>query len=226
MSIPEIKESFDVSAKFPPQWNLHYDFSNPGNLEEIEKVEAYAKAFAEGDESFIQQAERKALGGKEGYAKGIKVESPWGDNTVLENSKDESGRDVTIKEITVKPGFMLSLQRHLGREELWEVKSGILTVIADGKRIEVKAGESIKLPPGCVHCMNNAHGEPVTVIETQLGKNREADNVRLVDFNNRPVYPLKTENEFKSARLYAQLHAEIQKKFGCKHAPNPALLAV
>lgn len=223
MTAPNMKQGFDVPSKFNPEWNPHYDFENEANKAEIAKVEAYDKAFVEGDADFIQQAEIAALGGKTGYDKGVKVASPWGDNTVLDN-KHENGVDVTIKEITVKPGFMLSLQRHRGREELWEVKSGTLTVIADGERIEVKAGESIKLRKGVVHCMNNAHAEPVTVVETQIGINREADNVRLLDFNNRAVYPLTTENEFISAKIYAALHAEIEQKFGCESKPNPALL--
>jgi len=223
MVAPNMKQGFDVPSKFNPAWNPHYDFEDEGNLAAIKDVEAYDKAFAEEDAAFIQAAEIKALGGKTGYDKGIRVESPWGDNTVLDNSHKD-GQDITIKEIMVKPGFMLSLQRHRGREELWEVKSGILTVIADGERIEVKAGESIKLRKGVVHCMNNAHAEPVTVIETQTGINREADNVRLLDFNNRPVYPLTSENEFKSAQVYAALHAEIEQKFGASSKPNPALL--
>lgn len=224
MTAPNMKQGFDVTSKFNPDWNPHYDFENPDNQAEIGKIEAYDRAFQKGDADFIQQAEIKALKGASGYAIGVKIsDSPWGDNTVLSH-ETQDGIDITIKEITVKPGFMLSLQRHRGREELWEVKSGTLTVIADGERIEVKAGDSIKLRKGVVHCMNNAHAEPVTVIETQTGINREADNVRLLDFNDRAVYPLTTENEFKSAQIYAALHAEIEQKFGCKNKPNPALL--
>lgn len=223
MTTPELHKGFNVAAQFDLTLNPHFPFQDPAYKAEIQKVEEYDRAFEANDQEALLAAERAALGGKDGYAMGLKVESPWGDNTVLEN-KHENGQDITIKEITVKPGFMLSLQRHRGREELWEVKSGTLTVIADGERIEVKAGESIKLRKGVVHCMNNAHGEPVTVIETQTGINREADNVRLLDFNNRPVYPLRDANEFKSAQLYAELHREIEQKFGCKNSPHPALL--
>jgi mannose-6-phosphate isomerase-like protein (cupin superfamily) len=184
-----------MNAKFNPAWNAHYDFNDPAHIKEIEKVDSYRLDADAAD-----------------YAAGDVIQSPWGSNQVLE-AKRENGQDVCIKKIVVKPGFMLSLQRHRGREELWAVESGILTVIADGKRFEVKAGESIKLPKGCVHCMNNAHPEPVTVIETQTGVNREADNIRLMDFNNRPVYPLTTEVEFQSAKLYEQLRAEIEDRF-------------
>lgn len=207
--------------------NPHYNFDDPKNVAEREKVSAYDAAFINKDAEALAAFERNALAGAEGYAVGTKVNSPWGDNTVLEAHIGPLGadEDVVKKEITVKPGFMLSLQRHRGREETWAVTDGILTVISDGKRIEVKAGEEITLPKGNVHCMNNAHDEPVTVIETQRGFCREADNVRLVDFNNRPTVPLLTRTEAESAILYAELHAEICEKFGCKTEPNQALLS-
>lgn len=207
--------------------NPHYQFNAPENVAEREKASAYDTAFINNDAEALAQFERDALNGASGYAIGTKVNSPWGDNTVLEADIGPLGanEDIVKKEITVKPGFMLSLQRHRGREETWAVQSGILTVIADGKRIEVKAGEEITLPKGSVHCMNNAHNEPVTVIEIQRGTCREADNVRLVDFNNRPTVPLLTRTEAESAILYAELHAEICEKFGCKTEPNQALLS-
>ena len=198
--------------------NPGYDWENSDNQACIEEVKAYDSAFVAGDEEYLKAAERKALKGAEGYAIGVNVESPWGENKVL-SVEHENGQDVVVKEIKVKPGFMLSLQRHRGRLEKWEVKSGTLTVISDGERYEVLAGQSIELPKGNVHCMNNIGDEPVTVIETQIGFCREADNVRLVDFNGRPTFPLATLTEMKSAKLYAQIHAEIEEKFGCDVKP-------
>ena len=206
------------------QLNPHYDFECADNSACQADVAAYDSAFANQDAAFLAEAERKALKGADGYAVGVMVESPWGDNKVL-SADHKDGVDIVMKEITVKPGFMLSLQRHRGRQELWEVKSGTLTVISDGERIEVKAGESISLPKGNVHCMNNAHDNPVTVVETQTGFCREADNVRLLDFNNRPTIPLANKVEAQSAILYAALHAEIQKKFGAEHAPQNSLMS-
>lgn len=204
--------------------NPHYDFDFADNQACRAEVLAYDNAYKSGDTKTLQEAERKALKGADGYAVGVNVESPWGDNKVL-SAEHQDGVDIVIKEITVKPGFMLSLQRHRGRAELWEVKSGTLTVISDGQRIEVPAGESIELPKGNVHCMNNVHAEPVTVIETQTGFCRESDNVRLLDFNNRPTIPLETVIEAKSAALYVEMHNEIKDKFGCKTEPLNILLS-
>ncbi len=203
--------------------NPHYDYTEKGNVACQNEVQAYDEAFANQDKAYLAVAERKALKGADGYAVGVMVESPWGDNKVL-SAEHKDGVDIVMKEITVKPGFMLSLQRHRGREEKWEVKSGVLTVISDGQRIEVKAGDAIELPKGNVHCMNNAHAEPVTVVETQTGFCREADNVRLLDFNNRPTVPLANKIEAQSAIIYAQLHAEIKDKFGAENAPHETLM--
>ncbi len=207
--------------------NQYYNFNNPENIAYIDATTAYNAAFINSNLNLLQEAEIKALNGNNEYKIGVKVKSPWGTNKVIEAHISEFGKneDIVKKEITIKPGFMLSLQRHRGREELWEVTSGTLTVISDGEIHTVNAGENIKLPKGNVHCMINLNNNPVTVIETQTGTCREADNVRLLDFNGRPTYPLKTKNEFLSAILYTQIHLEIEQKFGCDTKPNMALLS-
>lgn len=192
--------------EFNLSWNLHYNFDDPANQAEIATVEAYDITQDRAD-----------------YTTGQMVDSPWGSNHVLE-ARHENGRDICIKEITVKPGYMLSLQRHRGRAELWEVIEGVLTVILNGTRYDVAAGQSISLPEGAVHCMINSSSEAVTVRETQTGICREKDNIRLVDFNNRPTYPLTSEMEYESARLYARIQAEHAQRYGFENWPQQALL--
>jgi mannose-6-phosphate isomerase-like protein (cupin superfamily) len=223
---------------FPAALNTHYDFDDLANLAVIKAVEAYKAAFETNNHEFLVEAERTALGGRDGYDVGVNVISPWGNNTVTQVEKNEQGQVIKcIKEIVVKPGFMLSLQRHLGREELWEVQEGTLTVIKNGERIEVNNGECISLKAGDVHCMNNLHNKPVKVRETQTGRCADADNVRLVDFSGRGVYPLTNETEFQSAKIYARLQMEILQEFGptvnvsgreqiVRFRPPQALLAV
>lgn len=191
-----------MNARFPLQWNPHYDFNDPASQKEIAAVDSYDLASDAAD-----------------YSSGDVIISPWGNNQVLE-SKKENGVEICIKKIMVKPGYMLSLQRHRGREELWAVEQGVLTVISNGTRHDVPAGQSITLPKGAVHCMINSSDAPVTVIETQRGVCREKDNIRLVDFNNRPTYPLTTENEYKSAILYAQIQAEHADRYGFDNRPS------
>ena len=103
-----------MTDRFNLTWNPHYDFTDEDNLREIARVDCYTLEMDRAD-----------------YRSGQLVDSPWGSNQVLE-AKQENGIDVCIKRITVLPGFMLSLQRHRGREELWEVKEGSLTVMKYG----------------------------------------------------------------------------------------------
>lgn len=215
-----------------PKLNPHYNFEDPANQAEIKRVAEYDRAFqavymdgngTDGQKAFLAEQEKLALKGQDGYDIGVNVESPWGDNKVLKAEKAEDASDIVTKEITVKPGNMLSLQRHRGRAEVWAVESGTLTVIADGEKHEVTAGDSIELPKGSVHCMVNAHEEPVTVIETQTGICMESDNVRLIDFSARTTVPLLTKSEVDSAILYAEVHADIQQRFGLGNGPDPRL---
>jgi len=182
-----------VADHFNSRWNEHYDFNDADNIAEIAKVDSYDLSK---DNSV--------------YADGDTIQSPWGSNRVLTLTQ-EGGEDICIKEITVKPGFMLSLQRHRGRAEVWEVTDGTLGVICNGDYSEIPAGQSITLPKGAVHCMINPTDKPVTVKETQRGICREKDNVRLADFNDRPLYPLTSEVEYKSAQLYHDIRARIGK---------------
>ncbi len=193
-------------TKFNSEWNPHYDFENPENKREIEAVESYRIEDDSAD-----------------YESGQDVDSPWGSNHVIE-ARHSGGGDVCIKQITVKPGYMLSLQRHRGRAELWDVRDGILTVILNGARYDVYAGGSLSLPQGSVHCMINSSDEPVTVVETQTGTCREKDNIRLLDSNERPTYPLTSEIEFQSAKLYAEIQAEHVDRYGFGVKPHSALL--
>lgn len=192
--------------RFNISWNPHYDFTNDDNLREIARVESYRLDMDRAD-----------------YTTGQLVESPWGANQVVE-ARRENGIDVCIKNITVKPGYMLSLQRHRGREELWEVREGTLTAILDGRRYEVPVGQSISMHRGAVHCMVNSSDNPVTVVETQSGICREEDNVRLIDFNSRPTYPLTSELEYQSALLYAVIQNDHADSYGFGNRPHEALL--
>ena len=192
--------------RFNLAWNPHYDFTHEDNLREIAKVESYRLELDKSD-----------------YTSGQNVASPWGSNEVLKAGQ-ENGIDVCIKRITVLPGFMLSLQRHRGREELWDVKEGSLTVILDGKRYDVPAGQSISMHRGSVHCMINSTDKPVTVIETQSGICREDDNIRLIDFNNRPTYPLTNQLEYMSALLYAYIQNDHAEWYGFENRPHELLL--
>jgi len=45
-----------------------------------------------------------------------------------------------------------------------------------------------------------------------------------VDFNGRATIPLTTLSEMKSAQIYAEMHREIEQKFGCDVKPAEQFL--
>lgn len=100
------------------------------------------------------------------------VYRPWGSYTSLE-LKDT----YQVKRIDVNPGARLSLQSHKHRAENWVVVKGEALVTRDEEQIVVKKGESIFIPKGARHRMENQHEEPLTIIEVQNGDYLGEDDI-------------------------------------------------
>ena len=106
---------------------------------------------------------------------------PWGNYERLDM---ESGYQV--KRITVKPGGVLSLQKHRHRAEHWVVVQGEAEVTIDGKVTTLMANQSVYVPLGSVHRLANRGDVPVVLIEVQTGDYLgEDDIIRLEDTYNR-----------------------------------------
>ena len=102
---------------------------------------------------------------------------PWGTYTVLEED-----RGFKVKRIEVLPGKRLSYQKHAQRAEHWFVVEGTAKVTLDDEEITVRAGESIDIPIGAAHRVENASEENLVFIEVQRGSYLgEDDIVRLQD---------------------------------------------
>jgi mannose-1-phosphate guanylyltransferase/mannose-6-phosphate isomerase len=87
-----------------------------------------------------------------------------------------------VKRIVVTPGHKLSLQKHFHRAEHWVVVSGSALVTRDDEEVLVRENESIYLPLGCVHRLENPGKIPLTLIEVQSGAYLgEDDIVRIED---------------------------------------------
>ena len=87
-----------------------------------------------------------------------------------------------VKRIVVKPGAQLSLQKHFHRAEHWVVVEGTGVVTRNAEQIAVHENESVYLPLGCVHRLENPGRIPLTLIEVQSGSYLgEDDIVRLED---------------------------------------------
>lgn len=104
-------------------------------------------------------------------------ERPWGKYYVLEDKENYK-----LKRIEVNEGHRLSYQYHHHRQEFWTVVQGEAVVVLDGVEHVVKYGESIFIPLGAKHRIENRSSELLVFIEVQTGTYfGEDDIIRLED---------------------------------------------
>ncbi len=109
------------------------------------------------------------------------VHRPWGNYTVLEDADD-----CKVKRLVVKPGGVLSLQRHQHRSEHWTVVSGRATVRIEEREFELSPGEATWIQAGQLHRLENHAGDDVHIIEVQTGSYFGEDDIeRLEDIYGR-----------------------------------------
>lgn len=104
------------------------------------------------------------------------VHRPWGYYQSV-----HAGDRFQVKRITVNPGARLSLQRHKHRAEHWVVVNGTALVTRDRDTITVNENESIFLPQGCVHRLENATDAPLNLIEVQSGSYLGEDDIERLE---------------------------------------------
>jgi mannose-1-phosphate guanylyltransferase / mannose-6-phosphate isomerase len=102
---------------------------------------------------------------------------PWGFYESL-----ITGDRFQVKRIVVTPGGKLSLQSHFHRAEHWVVVNGTARVTRDNETLILRENESVYLPLGCAHRLENPGLIPLTLIEVQSGAYLgEDDIVRIED---------------------------------------------
>jgi len=87
------------------------------------------------------------------------------------------GERFQVKRICVKPGASLSLQSHNHRSEHWIVVEGAAKVTIDGELKLVTEGQSVYVPLGAVHRMENPSKLPMMLIEVQIGTYLGEDDI-------------------------------------------------
>ena len=107
----------------------------------------------------------------------IKVHRPWGSYQSVDN-----GDRHQVKRIIVKPGQRLSLQKHYHRSEHWIVVRGAARVTVNELVKTVHENESIYIPIGAVHRLENPGKILLELIEVQTGSYLgEDDIIRIED---------------------------------------------
>lgn len=129
------------------------------------------------DQNVKQLVERLRANGREAATRTQQVSRPWGYYQSL-----HVGERFQVKRITVLPGAKLSLQKHFHRAEHWVIVNGTALVTRDDEQILVRENESVFLPLGCVHRLENPGRVELNLIEVQSGPYLgEDDIVRLDD---------------------------------------------
>jgi len=104
--------------------------------------------------------------------KAPKTERPWGYYRVLH----EQDKEVKVKELTVKPGKRLSMQRHQDRAEHWFVSEGTATVytIDVGTDVDLlgvyQKFDSLYISKTKWHQLCNETDKPLKIVEIQYGE--------------------------------------------------------
>jgi mannose-1-phosphate guanylyltransferase/mannose-6-phosphate isomerase len=107
----------------------------------------------------------------------LKVHRPWGSYQSVDN-----GERHQVKRIVVKPGGRLSLQKHHHRSEHWIVVRGAAQVTVNELVKTVHENESIYIPIGSVHRLENPGKIQLELIEVQTGSYLgEDDIIRIED---------------------------------------------
>ncbi|MGR5254318.1 mannose-1-phosphate guanylyltransferase/mannose-6-phosphate isomerase [Vibrio astriarenae] len=101
---------------------------------------------------------------------------PWGHIDLL-----QKGERYKSKQVTIKPGKRLSLQKHYHRAEHWVVVSGTAKVRCNDSEIIVTENQSTYIPVGAPHMIANPGSIPLVMIEVQTGAYIGADDIERLE---------------------------------------------
>jgi mannose-1-phosphate guanylyltransferase/mannose-1-phosphate guanylyltransferase/mannose-6-phosphate isomerase len=87
------------------------------------------------------------------------------------------GERFQVKRIYVHPGASLSLQSHFHRSEHWIVVEGTARVTIDDREQLVTENQSVYIPLGAMHRMENPGTVPMVLIEVQTGTYLGEDDI-------------------------------------------------
>ena len=106
---------------------------------------------------------------------------PWGRYVNL-----FEGQKFLVKELTVNSKSSISLQKHHHRSEHWMITQGKPKITINKKKFFKKENDSVFIPTGSIHRIENLYKKPVKIIEVQTGTIlKESDIVRFQDIYGR-----------------------------------------
>ena len=106
---------------------------------------------------------------------------PWGRYVNL-----FEGKSFLVKELIVKPKSSISLQKHHHRSEHWMITQGKPKITINKNKFYKKPFESVFIPTGAIHRIENNFKKSVKILEIQTGPIlKETDIVRYQDIYGR-----------------------------------------
>ena len=111
-------------------------------------------------------------------ADNLQLESrPWGGYVILLNEEY-----CKVKKLIINPKKRFSLQYHNKRTETWTIVKGKLEITVGDKKDIYSYGQTLSVPVGTIHRIENIGEEEAEVIEIQTGTYfGEDDIVRIED---------------------------------------------
>jgi mannose-1-phosphate guanylyltransferase/mannose-6-phosphate isomerase len=103
---------------------------------------------------------------------------PWGSYDSI-----DADDGFQVKRLIVKPGAVLSLQKHAHRAEHWVVVRGIARITRDDEVFDLGVNESTYIPIGAVHRIENPGEVDVHIIEVQCGDYLGEDDIVRIEDN-------------------------------------------
>ena len=143
---------------------------------------------------------------------GIKLNIPWSDlgswkeiSNIFKNNRSKyfkknnvfyrpwgkyinlfSGKNFLVKELVVNSKSSISLQKHKHRSEHWTITSGKPEITINKKKFFKNVNETVFIPQGSIHRIENPFKKPVKIMEVQIGTIlKETDIIRYKDIYGR-----------------------------------------
>ncbi len=73
-------------------------------------------------------------------------------------------RNQSLAEAIVAPRMRTTLHRHRAAEELYHIVAGAGRMMLGDQTFEVRSGDTVAIPPGTAHCVENIGAEPLRIL--------------------------------------------------------------
>ncbi|MGH1374054.1 MAG: mannose-1-phosphate guanylyltransferase/mannose-6-phosphate isomerase [Cellvibrionaceae bacterium] len=138
----------------------------------VETRDAVMIAHKDNTQSIKKVTEQLEREGREEHITHRQVMRPWGKFDSI-----DKGERFQVKHITVMPGEKLSLQLHHHRAEHWIVVSGTAGVTCGDEIKLLSENQSVYIPIGVTHSLENPGKVPLELIEVQSGAYLGEDDI-------------------------------------------------